>query len=140
MAVIIDASVTLKWFLPENGSDRAHRLLSSRADLVAPDLLIHEVCNVLWLKVERGHVPLSDAQAIARRLPDYFIQIIPGRRLAEAAVKIAATLHHPVYDCLYVAAAEALDADLVTADQGLIKAVRDSVWAPRVKDLIAFPT
>lgn len=133
MAVIIDASVALKWFLPEAGAETARAFLATGVELSAPDLLIAEVSNVLWLKVERGHVPQADAETIVRRLPDYFVQIIPARELAETAIRIAGQVHHSVYDCLYVAAADITGADLITADRGLITSLRHSVWASRVR-------
>lgn len=42
-------------------------------------------------------------------------------------------LRHPVYDCLYLALAAALDASLVTADRRLVAAVRGTPWEARVR-------
>lgn len=49
--VVIDASVAIKWFLPEKESEKALRIRDEHAegaiDLAAPDLLYYEVANVL---------------------------------------------------------------------------------------------
>jgi len=48
---VIDASVAVKWFVEEPDSSAAHRLLEAHATgettLVAPDLVVYEVSNVL---------------------------------------------------------------------------------------------
>lgn len=43
MSVVVDASVVIKWFVPEAGSDAASRLLASEDRLEAPDLLFAEI-------------------------------------------------------------------------------------------------
>jgi predicted nucleic acid-binding protein len=49
VSLIVDASVALKWFLseePRGGETLA--ILRDVAPLIAPDLLIAEVCNAAW--------------------------------------------------------------------------------------------
>ena len=52
MIQVVDASVVAKWFLPEPHKDNAERLLrdflSETVELMAPDLLVVEVGNLLW--------------------------------------------------------------------------------------------
>ena len=43
MALIVDASVAIKWFIYEPGSEMARRLWRDEPDLLAPDLLVPEV-------------------------------------------------------------------------------------------------
>jgi predicted nucleic acid-binding protein len=54
MALIVDASVAIKWFIDEPGSEVARRLWRDEPDLLAPDLLVPEVCNAAWRKVRLG--------------------------------------------------------------------------------------
>ena len=44
-AAVVDASVAVKWVVPETGSDLARSL--SNASLEAPDLLLVECANIL---------------------------------------------------------------------------------------------
>ena len=52
MQCVVDASVAAKWFLPELHKDKAEELLrdflDEKLDLIAPDLIISEVGNILW--------------------------------------------------------------------------------------------
>ena len=43
--LVVDASVVLKWFLPEIHSDAARRLLAATHHYLSPDLLFPEVGN-----------------------------------------------------------------------------------------------
>ena len=45
---VVDASVAIKWFVPEIHSDAALRLRGEAYELIAPDLLILEIGNILW--------------------------------------------------------------------------------------------
>ena len=48
---------------------------------------------------------------------------------------IAGQLDHPGYDCLYLALAEAEQADLVTADTRLVGKVQATLWKRRTVSL-----
>ena len=50
MIWVIDASIAVKWVIPEVLSDRADRVRAGDNDVLAPDLLLVEVANALWLK------------------------------------------------------------------------------------------
>jgi predicted nucleic acid-binding protein len=47
------------------------------------------------------------------------VELAPMRQLLGAATALAVALDHPAYDCVYLALAESLACDLVTADRGL---------------------
>lgn len=46
---VVDASVAMKWYLPENYSEHADRLLNPFFELLVPELLFSEIGNVLLL-------------------------------------------------------------------------------------------
>jgi predicted nucleic acid-binding protein len=62
VALVVDASVGLKWVLQEPDSPLAERLASSDADLLVPDFWLNEACNVLWLQVRRKLFTLDEAR------------------------------------------------------------------------------
>lgn len=59
----------------------------------------------------------------------------PLRPLAPRAAALARELDHPVYDCFYLALAEAEGAALITADRRLVESVRGRPLAERVTPL-----
>ncbi|MBI3682117.1 MAG: type II toxin-antitoxin system VapC family toxin [Acidobacteria bacterium] len=48
------------------------------------------------------------------------------RHLLDSAFELSLDLHHPVYDCVYIALALRRDMPLVTADERLVAAVHKS--------------
>jgi predicted nucleic acid-binding protein len=121
---VVDASVALKWYLPEPDDDHAARLQHSGAAIDAPDLLFAEVGNSLWKRVRRGELTTAEAgriQAAISRLP---IETYPCRLLAGAALQIGCAAGVTVYDALYLATALLTDGRVVTADRRLYEAAR----------------
>ena len=63
--LVIDASVAVKWLLPEDGREEALRLQDlyqdEKIDLIAPSLLGVEVANVLWKRARRGDLTSAAA-------------------------------------------------------------------------------
>jgi predicted nucleic acid-binding protein len=120
MSLIVDASVAMKWFAAEDGSDRAEALLATGEALIAPDLVLAEVINVMWKKLRRGLLSPDQVVAAARRLPQYFERLIAIGELVERATELTVALDHPVYDCFYLALAERERLPLVSADSRLL--------------------
>lgn len=116
--VVIDASVAAKWFIPEEDSDKASKILHSyvngRIELYAPDLIIYEVANVL-----RYRPDISD-ETLTANLRSFFkleLNLIPPLpEILDAAITKAKRLDLSVYDACYVVVAEKLAANLITAD------------------------
>lgn len=135
--LVIDASVAVKWLLPEEGSEQAITLLEAGHDLHVPDLLTSEIGNVLWKKSRRDG--LSDATV--RRLLTEFLDIrlhwVDSRRLAADALAIARRFDRSFYDSLYLALAHAIDGTLVTTDVRFLNALADTPHAARVSALNA---
>jgi predicted nucleic acid-binding protein len=67
--------------------------------------------------------------------PRFFDALVSATGLAPRAVAIAGQLDHAVYDCFYLALAEAEQADLVTADMRLVGRVRATSWEQRTVSL-----
>ena len=68
---------------------------------------------------------LADVQ----RLP---VTTFAHRPLLTAALDLAISLKQTVYDCLYLALAEARNSIVVTADRRYYDVVSGSVWADRI--------
>ena len=129
MDYVVDASVAVKWLLPEIHSAAAELLLAEQHALFAPDLLYAEAANVLWKRVVRREIGETLARDALRHLLDVDIDITAADVLAEEALTIACAHRRPVYDSLYIALARQRDALLVTADRRLYNAMRDTEFA-----------
>lgn len=120
MNAVIDASIAVKWVVPEDGTEEALALLDA-GGLIAPDLIIAECANILWKKTMRGELKREEADIAARLLAQSAIEILPTRSLLAAATNLAVQLSHPAYDCVYLALARECGAPLVTADDRLCR-------------------
>jgi predicted nucleic acid-binding protein len=121
--LVIDASVAVKWVVPEPDSDRAEVLLDHR--MVAPDLLLAECANVLWKKVRRGELTEREADIAAQTLEQADLTLVSTRGYLALATSVAVELDHPAYDAVYLTVAEASELRLVTADDKLVRKVRE---------------
>jgi predicted nucleic acid-binding protein len=131
MTLVVDASVACKWLVEEVGSAEAAKLLAGNEGLIAPDLVIPEVCNALWSKSRAGQIAAAVARELVDGIAGFFDALVPSARLAARSFAIAETLDHPVCDCFYLALAEHADAPLVTADARLLNRLAATTWAQR---------
>lgn len=122
--VVIDASVAIKWYLPEPHNADAERLLCGGFQLLAPDLLLPEVGNILWKRVMKAELTVQKAQVIMRALEA--LPLRPTNVLAENAMTVACGLKRSFYDSMYLALAMLSDCRLVTADRKLFDAVKNT--------------
>jgi predicted nucleic acid-binding protein len=123
--LVIDASIAIKWVIGETGTEAALSL-RRRAKLIAPELLVAECANVLWKKVRRNELSRDEALLAARLLQGADLELLPTRSLLEAAAMIAIELDHAAYDCVYLALAAANNCRFVSADERLLRKVRQS--------------
>ena len=125
--MLVDASVALKWFVPEADSETAVALLTDN-QLSAPDLILVEVGNALWKALRRGALDGVTFGEDVERLHEAFAFLHPLPELTIRAAGIARELGHPVYDCVYLACAERRREELVTADLRLLQKVQGSKY------------
>jgi predicted nucleic acid-binding protein len=123
MTIVVDASVAVKWVIPEVLSDQAESLRGPADRLLAPDLLLPEAANALWKKLTRREITAREAAQAIDLLIESGLDLRPSAPLLGRALALARRLRHPVYDCIYVALAQAEGATLITADQRLLARV-----------------
>lgn len=125
MTLVIDASVAIKWLLPEADTDKARSLLESarvgRHSLLAPDLLRVEVASSLWKRAYRGVFSAEEIEGHYERFVLVSPALVGIARLTRPALRLALKHRHPIYDCLYVALALEAACPLVTADEKLFR-------------------
>jgi predicted nucleic acid-binding protein len=138
VTLVVDASVAVKWLVPESRSDAAEAVLTATDDLLAPDILLVEVANALWKKVSRREVTTAEATEILDVLRTTRLELQPTGPLLNRALELGVALDHPVYDCVYLALAEVTRGRLVTDDGSLVRRARRRRGLPQVIALSAF--
>src|SRR5438128_2649806 len=128
--VVVDASVGVKWFVPEvhsvearqwrNGPDELHTL-AFFFDL--------EIANTLWKKIGRAEISRVDADLILAQVPALPVTRHSDAPLLTSAFDLANRTQRTVYDCLYLALAVQLGGQMVTADQRLFNSLAGTPWA-----------
>jgi len=116
---VLDASVVLKWFVNEADSGQALKLreefYSGEREIVVPDLLLFEIANAL------RYNPTFSTKEIQEALDTLFgigIGIItPTFSLLSKAVELAGEFDLTCYDATYLALAEDLGLEFITADE-----------------------
>ena len=116
MRLVVDASVAVKWLVAEEDSDAADRLLAGGDDLYAPRLMVSEVANAVWRKARMGEIERGRAGILMAAVSEMPVHWSSDETVCVDAVRLAVALDRPVYDCVYLALAHRVDAQLVTAD------------------------
>lgn len=117
MKLVVDASIAMKWLVPESLHEEAMALLEVGSAFLAPDLIVAEVGNALWKKVQRGEITAATAERAVLAVCSGFPVLHRSTAFAPRALQIALQLRHPIYDCLYLACAEVAEATMVTEDR-----------------------
>ncbi len=122
-AYVLDASLAAAWFLPDEASDAADRLLGDAlADSpVVPSLFRHELRNLLLFAERRGRLAAADVDEALIKLATLPIAVRDGgddRAVVNLARKYALT----AYDAAYLELALREGAPLATLDKPLAAA------------------
>ena len=141
MKYVLDSSVALKWVLPEADSGKAIRLRDEYGkgthELVAPDIFPPEIANALAAAERSKRIQPGESAIFLNDVLSAAPVLHPTAPLLIRAMEIAISTKHAVYDCIYVALAEAEGCELVTADDKLARNLRHSY--PFIVSLVALP-
>lgn len=118
--VVVDASVAIKWLVPEQDWAVARRLFGTRTP-IAPQLILAECSNILWKKLRRGELTRSEVVEAAEKIAGLEVNLASLQDLMAPATELAVYLDHPAYDCFYLALAVVENSPLVTADDRLLR-------------------
>lgn len=125
----------MRWIADEANAELSATLLG-RDDLVAPDLLAVEVGSALRRKASMGELTrdqVADGFALIFRSIQFHSS---SPELMARAFDLSAAPAHPIYDCVYVALAEALNGQFVTNDLELAKRIRRGGFGSLLLDLL----
>src|SRR4051812_31489930 len=120
MKYVVDASVSLKWVLPEVDSAIALRLRSEyhagAHQLLSTDFYPLELSNTLTRAERKGIIAVGDADPLLLRILRTSLLLADSMPLLRRATTISSACGHGFYDCVYIALAEHEGCEFVTAD------------------------
>src|SRR4051794_15259099 len=123
MRCVLDASVAVKWVLPEHDTPKALLLRAEvqhgSREVIAPDTFAVEVAHALTRAERRGALKLGQAATALADVLSTPPVFFPFLSLLTRATELSSHHRIGVYDCLYLALGEAEGCDLVSADQRL---------------------
>ncbi len=126
MMWVIDTSALIRLFVPDGPLhpevETAFNRAASGADLVlAPQLLLAEVANVLLRKRRRGELSAQELGELLQAVESLPIRLCEHESLLLPACSLAEAHGLTAYDALYLALAERHGAHLITSDEALDK-------------------
>lgn len=136
---VVDASVALKWVLPEEYSAQAIQLLERGLELMAPPLITVEVAHNLIKRVRRKQLSAAQAERALAQIEGQ-VDLTDVANLWRSPYAAAVMHQISAYDACYVALAKQLECELITADRRLYNALAPStaviaVWIGDIDEL-----
>jgi predicted nucleic acid-binding protein len=134
--VCVDASLAVRWVVPEDYSEQALDLLEdwgiSQTELFAPTHMLYEVHSTLRFLVSRGVISDPIGDGAFSRLRRLRIRYTSRAEIFPLATQLARELNLPTtYDTVYLALAQLLECEMWTADRKFYNAAR--LRTPKVK-------
>jgi predicted nucleic acid-binding protein len=138
--LVVDSSIVIKWFTPEPNSSRARLILAQYQTglltLIAPDVILYEIANIVWRKHMTQRLAAADGQAILDLVRTLGLRLSPAADLMDSAYALSVRLRCSVYDMLYLALALRERCTYITADEDLVNSVNPAF--PNVTGLSSF--
>jgi predicted nucleic acid-binding protein len=75
VTIVVDSSVALKWYWNEPDSHAALVLLDSDDRLIAPDLIVAELCNAAWRLIKLRQMRVAQVQILTNGAPRAFARL-----------------------------------------------------------------
>lgn len=114
---VIDTSVAVKWFLNEVDTDKAEKLRkeyqAGNIVLIAPDFMPIELANALYFS--RQFTADEISKIVEQLKVDLLIEAITQAHI-QMAIEWMFRFKTTIYDLLFLALAQELQAKLITAD------------------------
>jgi len=137
--MIVDASVLLCAFFPDEAQPQAQRLvrehIAGRVHLKAPALLPYELSNAVWQTERRGRITTAQADALIQAFAGLKVEIVPQGWVQ--MLPLARRFDRSAYDAAYLVLAEETQEPLITADERLYHAVHSQLaWVVWLGDYL----
>ena len=125
MALVLDASVAISWFVRKQATVYTDRIrsMARREPLHVPALWRLEVANALLMLERRGHISEKAGRTAAELLGDLLVTVHPDRLAIPDLLAFARTHSVSAYDASYLDLALSLRLPLACRDGRLQRAL-----------------
>jgi predicted nucleic acid-binding protein len=118
--VVVDASILVRWVLPEPDRAAALQLLrqsvTGEATLIAPALVMAEASSALSRRFRRKQLTEEEARTAYQYLQRRRPTLVEDAKLLDDAMELSLRHQLSLWDCVYLALAIRWRANLATAD------------------------
>jgi len=128
----VDASVAIKWFIPEVHSEAALRLRNPDYTLHVPEFMRLEIGNILCKKQRQTELTRQESLLILKLLQKLPLHWHEDEILFNQAMLLASETQRSLYDCMYLSLAVLLDGLVVTADRKFYDALLNTPYARKL--------
>ncbi len=121
MTVVLDVSASIEILFQREKSSAFKSVYNRAESILAPDLFISEITNVLWKCFKAGSATNLDCVGYVQdgiEMVDHFVE---ASELWKEALEEGMKNSHPIYDMYYAVLARRCNATLITNDKALAK-------------------
>lgn len=133
LRLVVDTSVAVKWYLPEELGAEAVLLLdksgAGEVELISPATVQPEFFNALWQQHRRENLPVEELQASWEAFSTESVTLYAPEDLMPRAAEITLETEAIVYDTLFLALAEDTNTVVITADDKLLQRLENTGFA-----------
>ena len=130
---VIEPAVVVKWFVPEEHSGPAARLLDGGHELLATENTIVDAGKIVTAKTRMGECSTDEGIQLLNAISSVSLWLHSTRLLVEPGYRIASAMDRSLGEGLNLALAVASDCRLVTANRTLYERLQDTPFARHVK-------
>lgn len=137
--IILDASVAIKWLLPDEQDDYAFQIKNDFADkkilIAVPLLFFYEIGNILKNASKSLRIASKDSIKVYQSFLELEFIVYSSKELFKESLQKSLDLDISCYDASYVVLAEYLEIAFYTADDRLITKA-NSKWVKRLTEYL----
>lgn len=121
MIIVLDVSASIEILFQREKADKFKGVYNQGSWIIAPDLFIAEITNVLWKYYKAGLITHKDCIQYIQDGIDMIDDFLDAKELWKEALAEGIKNNHSIYDMYYAVLARRNDATLITNDEALAK-------------------
>jgi len=119
MTVMLDVSAAVEVLLSGKKAKLYESYLADAELVIAPDLYVHELSNVVWKYFSAGALSRDDAVFVAEGGLQLVDDFVSGAEIWKEALSEGMKQGHPIYDMMYLVTARRNGGKVLTNDKRL---------------------